>query len=82
MNRLTPTEKASAAALVTGPFLLKLAKHLALLSCLMIAGTATGRTSIGSFGIGLMVVAASLAHLLGRTLQRRQALVRLAKPGR
>jgi hypothetical protein len=69
-------------ASVIGPFLIKLAKHLALLSCLMIAGTATGRVSLGSLGLFALIVAATLAHLFGRALERRAAaFFRLPKSG-
>jgi hypothetical protein len=75
-------KNSSVVASATGPFLKKLGKHLAVLSCLMIAGTGTGRASIGSFGILLTVVAASLAHLFGRAVERRTAaLVRLSESG-
>lgn len=82
MKSLSPAKNSSVVASAAGPFLKKLGKHLAVLGCLMIAGTATGRASIGSFGILLTVLAASLAHLFGRGLERRTAaLVRLSQSG-
>jgi hypothetical protein len=69
-------------ASVIAAFLVKLAKHMAVLACLMIVGTATGRTVPGRFGIFLMVVAAALAHILGRAIERRAAAsIRLPKSG-
>jgi hypothetical protein len=54
-------------------FLTKLAKHLALLVCLAIAGQATGRVALGQRSILLLVVAAALIHGLGQTLKRRSS---------
>lgn len=54
-------------------FLIKLAKHMAVLGCLMIVGTANGRTMLGSFSIFLFIVGATLAHRVGRVLERRAA---------
>jgi hypothetical protein len=75
-------KKPSPCAAVTGPWLIKLAKHMALLGCLMIAGTATGRTAVSRLTIFLLIVGAVLAHLWGRVLERRAATsVRLRSPG-
>jgi hypothetical protein len=69
-------------ASVIAAFLAKFAKHLAVLSCFMIVGTATGRTVPSRFGIFLMVVAAVLAHIVGHALERRAAAsIRLLRSG-
>ncbi|MGZ9262382.1 MAG: hypothetical protein ACXW6V_23175 [Candidatus Binatia bacterium] len=60
-------------AIVFAAFLTKLAKHLALLVCLAIAGQATGRVALGQRSILLLVVAAALIHGLGQTLKRRSS---------
>ena len=52
-------------------FLPKLAKHLALLACLMIVGQVEGRPIIGQLGIFITVVLAALLHSAGRTVRRR-----------
>jgi hypothetical protein len=52
-------------------FLSKIAKHLALLACLMIVGKATGRFTIGELGIFLLTLFATMAHLFGRALSPR-----------
>jgi hypothetical protein len=57
--------------------LAKLAKHLALIACLLIVGEASGRSAIGEVGIFLVVLAAGALHSAGQLLQRRQS-VRLA----
>ena len=54
-----------------GAFLTKLAKHMALIACLLIAGRLTGRFAGGQLGIFLTVVSAALLHSIGRVLQRR-----------
>lgn len=75
-------KKTFARASVIAPLFTKVAKHLAVLACLMIVGTATGRTALGSFAIFLMIIAATLAHLFGRAVEkRRAALLRLPKFG-
>lgn len=53
---------------VTSVFLVRAAKHLALLACLMIMGKATGRFTIGEPGIFLLTLFATMAHLFGRAL--------------
>lgn len=60
-----------ARACVIGTFLIKLAKHLALIACLLIAGRSTGRFAGGELGIFLTVMSAALLHSIGRVLQRR-----------
>jgi len=61
------------AAIVLAAFLTKLAKHLALLVCLAIAGQGTGRIALGQRSLLLLVVAAALIHGLGRMLKRRSS---------
>lgn len=51
--------------------LTRIAKHLALLACLMIIGAATGRPVLGQVGIFIMVVLAALIHSAGRAVQSR-----------
>ena len=52
-------------------FLSKVAKHLALLACLLIVGKATGRLTTGQFVIFCLTIFASVAHLAGRALAPR-----------
>lgn len=52
-------------------FLSKVAKHLALLACLLIVGKATGRLTTGQFVIFCLTIFASVAHLAGRALSPR-----------
>ncbi len=56
---------------VSSTWLTKLAKHLALIVCLMILGEAAGRPVIGQLGIILLVILAALINSVGRALQRR-----------
>lgn len=56
---------------VIAAFLIKLAKHMALLTCLVIVGIATGRSSVAEVAIFLMVVVASVSYSIGRSLERR-----------
>ena len=52
-------------------FLSKVAKHLALLACLLILGKATGRLTSGQFAIFCLTILAMIAHLAGRALAPR-----------
>jgi hypothetical protein len=52
-------------------FLSKVAKHLALLACLLILGKAGGRLTIGPSAIFFLTLLASAAHLVGRVLAPR-----------
>ncbi len=54
-----------------GAFLPKLAKHLALLACLMIASQVAGRLVVGQLGIFVTVVLAALLHSAGLAVRRR-----------
>ena len=55
----------------TALFLTKLAKHLALLACLLIVGQATGQPPLGPLGIFLLIVFAASLHCVSRSLQGR-----------
>ena len=57
--------------LVIAAFLTKLAKHLALIACLMIAGSATGRAAISQFAIFFLVAGAAVAYSIGQSITRR-----------
>ena len=57
-------------SLISG-ILTKLAKHLALIACLMIVGEASGRSSLGEVIIFLIVLASVAVHSFARALQRR-----------
>ena len=54
-----------------GAFLPKLAKHLALLACLMIVSQVAGRAMVGQLGIFVTVVLAALLHSADRTVRGR-----------
>lgn len=56
---------------VTSPFLQKLAKHLALLTCVLILERASGRAEIGQIWIFGLALIASLLHVGGRALRLR-----------
>ncbi len=56
---------------VISPFFQKLAKHLALLTCLLILERVSGRAEIGQIWIFGLALAASLLHLGGRALRLR-----------
>lgn len=56
---------------ITAAFLIKLAKHLALLGCLMIVGAASGRFAPSEVAILLTIVAAAFLHSAGRALELR-----------
>jgi len=56
---------------LTALFLTKLAKHLALLACLMIVGEATGQPPLGPIGIFLLIVFAASLQCASRSLQGR-----------
>ena len=56
---------------VIGACLIKLAKHLALMTCLLIIGDPIGRFAISQLGLFLMVLTAAVLHSIGRVLQCR-----------
>ncbi|HXG52691.1 MAG TPA: hypothetical protein VNN77_14945 [candidate division Zixibacteria bacterium] len=49
----------------------RVARHLAVLACLLIVRAATHPGSVGQLEILLVVVSAALLHSAGRSLQRR-----------
>jgi hypothetical protein len=51
--------------------LTKLAKHLALIACLMIVGQASGRLNLGEVTIFLIVAASVALHSFARAIDRR-----------
>jgi hypothetical protein len=57
-------------ACVLATFLMKVAKHLALIACLMIIGRSTGRFIESQVVIFLTILSAALLHSIGRVLQR------------
>jgi hypothetical protein len=60
----------SLAPAVVAAFLIKLAKHMALLACLIIAGSATGRATVSQLSVFLLIAAAAALFALGRSLER------------
>jgi hypothetical protein len=62
---------------VIAAFSTKLAKHLALIAGLTIAGSATGRVVISQLAIFCLVAAAAVAYSIGQSMKRRAPL-----PGR
>ena len=61
----------SPSSIVFATFLIKLAKHLALLACLAIVGQAIGRAALPQPVVLGLIVCAALVHTLGQTLKRR-----------
>jgi hypothetical protein len=75
-NREPRAEKAAArwpglSSYAIAAFLIKFAKHMALLASFMIVGHATGRATIGEFGIFFTVATSALIYSAGRSLERR-----------
>src|SRR5215470_16392633 len=60
------------ASVAVSTFLSKLAKHLALLACLMIVGQVANQSVIGKLGIFLTIVVAAVSHSTGVALRRRR----------
>lgn len=56
---------------VVASFLIKLAKHMALIACLMIAGSATGRAAISQLAIFCLVAGAAVIYSIGQSMKRR-----------
>ena len=65
---------------LSSALLSKLAKHVAVLVCLAIAGNATHRFVIGQMSIFLLAVLAALLHSAGRRLHGGAPLVSLRHP--
>lgn len=61
---------------VIAAFLTKLAKHLALIACLTIAGSATGRVAISQLAIFCLVAGAAVIYSIGENMKRRAPLPR------
>jgi hypothetical protein len=79
-NKDVATQSARPLKNVFAAFLIKLAKHMSLLACLMIVGAATGRSNVTEVGIFLIVITAAVMYSIGRTLERRvSALIRLPR---
>jgi hypothetical protein len=70
-SKTAGVEPFHAPAGVLAAFLLKLAKHLALIGCFMIIGRASGRFAPSEIGIFLTVGAAAVLHSIGRVLESR-----------
>jgi hypothetical protein len=56
---------------VIAAFLIKLAKHMALLASFMIVGSATGRATVSELGIFFLIATSALVYSVGRSLERR-----------
>ena len=56
---------------VIGACLIKLAKHLALMTCLLIIGEPVGRFAVSQLALFVMVLTAAVLHSIGRVLQCR-----------
>ena len=70
-NRSAGAKPLHAPACVFAAFLIKLAKNLALIACLMIIGASTGRFAESQFGIFLVVLTAAFLNSIGLVLQSR-----------
>jgi hypothetical protein len=76
------SKRSGSMAFVIAAFLIKLSKHMALLACFLIVGTATGRATISQLGIFFLIVTAAVIYSIGRSLERRSpALIRLPRHG-
>lgn len=71
LQPVNPAERPYQLVPLVAPFLLKLAKHVALLACLLLVGKARGELIIGPLGILLLIIGAALIHSVGRRLQIR-----------
>jgi hypothetical protein len=69
-RRHAPLPGADARLRATAVFLRKLARHLALIGCLMILAAAGARETIGQLTIFCTIVIAALLHGLGCYLQQ------------
>src|SRR4029079_8037350 len=66
-------QSAQPARSVVALFLLKLAKHMALLVSLLLIGKTRGEPTIGALGTFLVIISSALIHSVGRWLQMRPA---------
>ena len=70
-SKAVSTKSFVAPSCVIGAFLIKLAKHLAVMTCLLIIGEPIGRFDVSQIGLFLMVLTAAVLHSIGRVLQCR-----------
>ena len=70
-SKAVSTKSFVAPSCVIGAFLIKLAKHLALMTCLLIIGEPIGRFAVSQLALFLMVLTAAVLHSIGRVLQCR-----------
>ena len=70
-SKAVSTKSFVAPSCVIGAFLIKLAKHLALMTCLLIIGEPVGRFGVSQLGLFVMVLTAAVLHSIGRVLQGR-----------
>ena len=80
MSQDTHGRLCSPRTIVVSAFLTKLAKHLALLACLAIAGQATGRAALGQPAILILIICAALLHTVGLALKRRLPTLAASHP--
>ena len=68
---------------IIAAFLIKLAKHMALLTCLAILAPGTEGSTAMQLGIFFVVMAAAVLYSVGRALERRRLpeLMRLSRGG-
>jgi hypothetical protein len=55
--------------IVSSAVLIRIAKHLALLACLMIMSEASGYSQVSELSVFLLIVTAACAYSLGRSLK-------------
>jgi ABC-type enterobactin transport system permease subunit len=70
-SKAVSTKSFVAPSCVIGACLIKLAKHLTLMTCLLIIGEPIGRFTVSQLGLFLMVLTAAVLHAIGRVLQCR-----------
>lgn len=70
-SKAVSTKSFVAPSCVIGACLIKLAKHLALMTCLLIIGEPVGRFAVSQLGLFVMVLTAAVLHSIGRVLQCR-----------
>ena len=71
MSHASLGDRRSPSAIVFAAFLIKLAKHLALLAGLAVVGQATSGAAVPQPAVLGLVVCAALVHTLGQILERR-----------
>ena len=70
-SKAVSTKSFVAPSCVIGACLIKLAKHLALMTCLLIIGEPVGRFAVSQLALFVMVLTAAVLHSIGRVLQCR-----------